>query len=190
LPSLVVELQQLFSRIFSCQTPAGRIARHRLFRRCWPGFRYRTTSPPPSPHLPLLPHVTASPTVTDGGAGRARTGDIRVANAALSQLSYSPGGIVASMNLDGPTDRWLRQVVGLSGFEPLTSRLSAVRSNQLSYRPVVPRRRPAPLRGMRDGVSKTTKAARGRPSENEVASLKTRCALSSLRQNLRSRRIL
>jgi hypothetical protein len=27
-------------------------------------------------------------------------------------------------------------VVGLSGFEPLTSRLSAVRSSQLSYRPV------------------------------------------------------
>ncbi len=29
-------------------------------------------------------------------------------------------------------------MVGLSGFEPLTSRLSAVRSSQLSYRPVVP----------------------------------------------------
>jgi hypothetical protein len=30
-----------------------------------------------------------------------------------------------------------RGLVGLSGFEPLTSRLSAVRSSQLSYRPVV-----------------------------------------------------
>jgi hypothetical protein len=29
-------------------------------------------------------------------------------------------------------------MVGLSGFEPLTSRLSAVRSSQLSYRPVAP----------------------------------------------------
>ena len=29
-------------------------------------------------------------------------------------------------------------MVGLSGFEPLTSRLSAVRSSQLSYRPVEP----------------------------------------------------
>ena len=33
-----------------------------------------------------------------------------------------------------------REMVGLSGFEPLTSRLSAVRSSQLSYRPV--KRRP------------------------------------------------
>src|SRR5262249_20606197 len=30
-----------------------------------------------------------------------------------------------------------QELVGLSGFEPLTSRLSAVRSSQLSYRPVV-----------------------------------------------------
>lgn len=56
-----------------------------------------------------------------GGADRDRTGDLRLAKAALYQLSYSPGGVM----------------VGLSGFEPLTSRLSGVRSNQLSYRPVV-----------------------------------------------------
>ena len=58
-----------------------------------------------------------------GGADRDRTGDLRLARAALSQLSYSP--------------KVGRKVVGLSGFEPLTSRLSAVRSSQLSYRPVV-----------------------------------------------------
>ena len=63
-----------------------------------------------------------------GGADRARTGDPLVANQVLSQLSYSPG------------------MVGLSGFEPLTSRLSAVRSSQLSYRPVV-RFRPRASRG-------------------------------------------
>ncbi len=57
-----------------------------------------------------------------GGAGRDRTDDLRLAKAALPQLSYSP--VVE-----------VRGLVGLSGFEPLTSRLSAVRSNQLSYRP-------------------------------------------------------
>ena len=62
-----------------------------------------------------------------GGAGRDRTGDLRLAKAALSQLSYSPA----------------REMVGLSGFEPLTSRLSAVRSSQLSYRPVDAARQPS-----------------------------------------------
>src|SRR6185503_11343395 len=60
-----------------------------------------------------------------GGADRDRTGGLLVANQALSQLSYSPGSVVVT------------RVVGLSGFEPLTSRLSGVRSSQLSYRPVV-----------------------------------------------------
>ena len=57
-----------------------------------------------------------------GGADRARTDDLRLARAALSQLSYCP-------EARQPT------VVGLSGLEPLTSRLSGVRSSQLSYRP-------------------------------------------------------
>jgi hypothetical protein len=53
-----------------------------------------------------------------GGADRDRTDDLRLAKPALSQLSYSPW--------------WL---VGLGRFELPTSRLSGVRSNQLSYRP-------------------------------------------------------
>ena len=49
-----------------------------------------------------------------GGAGGARTPDLRLAKAALSQLSY------------GPT------MVGDGGLEPPTSVLSGPRSNQLS----------------------------------------------------------
>ena len=59
------------------------------------------------------------------GANRDRTGNLLVANQALSQLSYSP--VVTS-------DRRLTNV-GLSRVELLTSRLSGVRSNHLSYRP-------------------------------------------------------
>ena len=55
-----------------------------------------------------------------GGADRDRTGDLRLARAALSQLSYSPEVTGAPTRRTG--------VVGLSGFEPLTSRLSGVRS--------------------------------------------------------------
>jgi hypothetical protein len=57
-----------------------------------------------------------------GGDNRDRTGDLSLAKAALSQLSYIPKIYI--------------NMVGLSGFEPLTSRLSGARSNQLSYRPV------------------------------------------------------
>jgi hypothetical protein len=62
----------------------------------------------------------------ENGAGRDRTGGLRLAKPALSQLSYSPA---EKKPLAG------RRMVGLSGFEPLTSRLSGGRSNQLSYRP-------------------------------------------------------
>ena len=59
-----------------------------------------------------------------GGDNRDRTGDLSLAKAALSQLSYIPIKYESQAIM-----------VGLSGFEPLTSRLSGGRSNQLSYRP-------------------------------------------------------
>ena len=58
-----------------------------------------------------------------GGDSRVRTGDLLLARQALSQLSYTP--IPQSF-----------LVVGPSGLEPPTSRLSVVRSSQLSYGPI------------------------------------------------------
>lgn len=57
-----------------------------------------------------------------GGARRIRTDDILLAKQALYQLSYGP---FAKTSLVGPTR-----------FELVTSRLSSVRSNQLSYGPI------------------------------------------------------
>ena len=89
-----------------------------------------------------------------GGADRARTGDPLVANQVLSQLSYSPGFV---------------RMVGLSGFEPLTSRLSAVRSSQLSYRPVVRRLGPRGSRGRMDLEGQTPKERSPGPGAERVA---------------------
>ena len=55
----------------------------------------------------------------DNGDGEIRTLDPLLARQVLSQLSYAP------------------ILMGLSGLEPPTSRLSGVRSNRLSYRPVI-----------------------------------------------------
>src|SRR4030095_5555322 len=68
------------------------------------------------------------PTLSSGGDSGARTRNLRLAKPALSQLSYIPGNRTLRL---GPTG----SVVGLGGLEPPTSRLSGVRSNQLSYRP-------------------------------------------------------
>ncbi len=62
-----------------------------------------------------------------GGGKRARTADPLLAKQVLSQLSYTPRLAAEPF----------RRVVGLGRFELPTSRLSGVRSNQLSYRPVV-----------------------------------------------------
>ena len=59
-----------------------------------------------------------------GGAERDRTDDLRLAKPALSQLSYSPGGVVQTGHR-----------VGQGRVELPTSRLSGVRSNHLSYWP-------------------------------------------------------
>ena len=53
----------------------------------------------------------------DNGDGEIRTLDPLLARQVLSQLSYTPR-------------------VGLNGLEPSTSRLSGVRSNRLSYKPI------------------------------------------------------
>ena len=57
----------------------------------------------------------------DGGDKRNRTADPLLAKQVLSQLSYTPGCFSV-----------LPEMVGLSGLEPPTSRLSVERSSQLS----------------------------------------------------------
>ena len=94
--------------VFSCQRPQ---TRHRTSPVRSTAI-YWSRSGRASSALPtrLLP----------GGDSRDRTGNLRLAKPALSQLSYIPV-----------------KMVGLSGIEPLTSRLSGARSNHLSYRPTM-----------------------------------------------------
>ena len=61
------------------------------------------------------------------GDNEIRTRDPLLARQVLSQLSYAPTFLLLSAKTC---------LVGLSGLEPLTSRLSGVRSNQLSYKPI------------------------------------------------------
>ena len=67
-----------------------------------------------------------------GGADRDRTGDPLLAKQVLSQLSYSPVLVYASV---GPRHCYGTAMVGLGRLELPTSPLSGVRSNHLSYRP-------------------------------------------------------
>ena len=69
-----------------------------------------------------------------GGGDRTRTDDPLVANQVLYQLSYAPMGVCCADHLDQA--RLEGPMVGLTGVEPVTSRLSGERSNQLSYRPI------------------------------------------------------
>ena len=70
-----------------------------------------------------------------GGASRDRTGDLKLAKLALSQLSYGPDPDRLRHRSLLPTHTTQEDVVGLGRFELPTSRLSSARSNQLSYRP-------------------------------------------------------
>ena len=81
---------------------------------------------------PRVPHFKPSDLRAEaGGADRDRTDDPLVANQVLSQLSYSPGTYLPAARSPGAT----ATLVGLGRFELPTSRLSGVRSDQLSYRP-------------------------------------------------------
>ena len=64
--------------------------------------------------------------ILNGGDEENRTPDPLLARQVLSQLSYAPSINKQSIKM-----------VGLRGLGPLTSRLSGVRSNQLSYRPIL-----------------------------------------------------
>jgi hypothetical protein len=72
-----------------------------------------------------------------GGASRDRTGDLKLAKLALSQLSYGPDPGLAGARRRHPEASRGEPIsmVGLGRFELPTSRLSSARSNQLSYRP-------------------------------------------------------
>ncbi len=59
------------------------------------------------------------------GDGEIRTLDPLLARQVLSQLSYTPTVLISVY------------IMGLSGLEPPTSRLSGVRSNRLSYKPAL-----------------------------------------------------
>ena len=82
-----------------------------------------------------VPHAPRHHPKTGGGE-RDRTDDLLVANQALSQLSYTPISRCPPVSTHiRPAPRPPEDVVGLGRFELPTSRLSGVRSNQLSYRP-------------------------------------------------------
>ena len=73
----------------------------------------------------------------DNGDGEIRTLDPLLARQVLSQLSYTPTDAGLPFFKAIPIF-YLMDIcpVGLSGLEPPTSRLSGVRSNQLSYKPI------------------------------------------------------
>src|SRR4029079_12849933 len=96
--------------------------------------------------------------MSNGGADRDRTGDLKLAKLALSQLSYGPSqgqlqsGLEVRIEFSSPGQVLGKELVGLGRLERPTSRLSGVRSNLLSYRPESPAL-------MRDPKERETKTA-------------------------------
>ena len=89
----------------------------------------------------------------NGGARRDRTDDLMLAKHALSKLSYGPSVFCQRQKMRRARDarsgkaarthkpnnaegHQIEDLVGRGGLEPPTSRLSGVRSNHLSYRPI------------------------------------------------------
>ena len=68
------------------------------------------------------------------GDGEMRTLDPLLARQVLSQLSYTPT-LGIHLILFHQVQNFCFKLMGLSGLEPPTSRLSGVRSNRLSYKP-------------------------------------------------------
>jgi hypothetical protein len=56
----------------------------------------------------LTPYGKFVPALPVGGADRVRTGDLRLARAALSQLSYSPPGGRVFGSREGGGPKWIR----------------------------------------------------------------------------------
>lgn len=104
--------------------------------------------PPPAPSDRGTSHKRFKHSHLHHGDERIRTADLLVANQPLSQLSYVPANAAdlavriarPGRSLDGDKRavvRWpVIAAMGLVGFEPTTSPLSGVRSNQLSYKPL------------------------------------------------------
>ena len=124
-----------------CQTPDARCDAHRIsysvLRWCWLAVFAGLPGKARDHQLRLPSLRRAKP----GGANRDRTGDLKLAKLALSQLSYGPvsgypsGAASRHSGTLARNPRAIDQLVGPEGFEPSTPRLSSVCSNQLSYRP-------------------------------------------------------
>ena len=106
--------------LFGCQRSCATLPESRALRNIDIPVRAISISAPRA-------STRRSRSLDSGGDSGARTRSLRLAKPALSQLSYIP---MFPDRIDPD-----RSMVGLGGLEPPTSRLSGVRSNQLSYRP-------------------------------------------------------